>query len=429
MKVMSRLHTLMQSRFARNISILAGGTAFAQLVGLISLPFLTRIYTPEDFTILATYASILALLISIVCLRFEVAIPIPEELDDAVHLLVLSIISVISITLLTWFVVSVGETWINKQTNQRLEGYLWLLPIGVFFSGLYKALQYWVIREKVFSLVAKTRMTQAIASNTTQLALGFMGVTPFGLLFGQLLNSGAGCIRLIKYFIQEYKSILSQISVAKLKSVFGRYDRFPKYSTWEALTNSAGIQVPILIIATFTIGVEAGFLILAMRLLSMPMKLISKAVGQVYLAEAAEKYHKGELESFTRKTIVMLAKVGFFPLFLVCATAPLAIPFILGDGWQRTGVLISWMVPWFFIQFIASPISMSLHITNNQIIAMLLQVTGLVIRAGSVWVAGNYFNEWVGEVYAISSFVFYLLYLIVVIFLIKKNGKYQPVIK
>ncbi|WP_166421191.1 oligosaccharide flippase family protein [Pseudoalteromonas sp. Z1A8] len=421
--IIKKLRELRDIKFVRSIGILVGGTAFSQLLALIVLPLLTRIYTPEDFTILATYASLLAILTSIACLRFEIGIPIPEENESAIYLFFLSIISVIIISSLTFFIVAIGANWINSVTNNLLNGYLWLLPLGAFFSGSYNALQYWMTRDRAFSLIAKTRVKQALASSSVQLGAGWVGIMPLGLLLGHLLSSCAGIISLLNVFLKEFKSLSFKFKFSKLIDTLKTYDRFPKYSTWEALTNSAGAQVPILIIATYALGPEAGFLMLAMRLISAPMTLVGRAVGQVYLAEAAQKYHKGELRLFTTKTIVMLAKVGFIPLLLACVTAPTLVPIVFGSGWERTGVLISWMAPWFFIQFITSPVSMSLHITNNQHVAMMLQISGVLIRCISIWIAVNFFNEFVGEIYAISGFIFYLLYLGVVFFTVKDNSR------
>jgi len=55
--IIKKLRELRDIKFVRSIGILVGGTAFSQLLALIVLPLLTRIYTPEDFTILATYAN------------------------------------------------------------------------------------------------------------------------------------------------------------------------------------------------------------------------------------------------------------------------------------------------------------------------------------------------------------------------------------
>jgi O-antigen/teichoic acid export membrane protein len=424
-----KIKRLFEGGFARNVSVLVGGTAFSQLIGILALPILTRLYTPQDFTVLATYISILGLLLSISCLRFEIAIPLPKEQKDAIHLFALSIISLFCIVLLTIIAVTLGANVVNVLTNQLLEEYLWLLPLGVLFGGMYSTLSYWMIREKKFPLVARTRMTQAISGATTQIGSGYLGITPVGLLLGQVLNSGAGIFSFVKVFVKEYKPLLSKISLSKLTSLFKQYERFPKYSTWEALMNSAGIQIPILIIATLAIGAEAGFLMLAMRILSAPLGLIGNAVSQVYLSEAADKYDNGYLKDFTVKTILVLAKLGILPLFLAGILAPYVIPVVFGNAWQRTGVLISWMIPWFFMQFITSPVSMSLHVTGSQKLALLLQFSGLCIRGGSVYIAALYYNNFIGEVYALSGFVFYTIYLLIVLKVIDGHSKNKKEVK
>ena len=68
---------LPKNAFARGISLLVGGTAGAQLLTILAAPALTRQYGPEDFGLLAVYASLLALIGVISSLRYELAIPLP----------------------------------------------------------------------------------------------------------------------------------------------------------------------------------------------------------------------------------------------------------------------------------------------------------------------------------------------------------------
>ena len=416
-----RVKSLLKGGFVKNVGVLVGGTAFSQLIALIALPFLTRLYTPDDFGVLAVYTSLLSLISVIACLRFEIAIPLPKKEKDAAALFLLALISVFIVTSITVLGVILFSESLLRITEGKLIGYLWLIPIGVFLAGVYGALQYWATRNKAFPLVARTRMTQSLSGNIVQLGFGYMGIAPLGLLLGQLLNVGAGIFGLGRYILKQHLKQIRGISVKCLKSVLKRYDRFPKYSTWEALANSGAIQLPVILIAYYAIGAEAGFLMLAMRLLSAPMGLIGGAVAQVYLAEAAEHYHKGTLKYFTHKTILNLAKVGALPLLFAAITAPFLIPLIFGEEWHRTGVLISWMAPWFFMQFITSPVSMALHITNSQRLALLLQVFGLFFRVGSVVLAGLYFSSGIGEMYALSGAVFYGGYLLIILNIIKRD--------
>lgn len=418
-KVLNRF----KGRYIRNIGVLVGGTAFSQLIAILALPFLTRLYTPEDFGVLAVYTSILSIISVVACLRFEIAIPLPKKEKDAIALLFLAIISVIAVTLLTILGVSLFSDQILQATDYKLSGFLWLIPIGVFFAGIYSALQYWATRKKAFSLIAKTRMTQAISGNGTQLTFGFLNFGAIGLLLGQLLNVGAGIWGLLRYILKNHLQLLQAIKMRRLKAVAKRYDRFPKYSTWEAFANAGAIQIPIILIAYYAIDAEAGFIMLAMRLLSAPMRLIGGAVSQVYLAEGANHFHNGTLKQFTYKTIWNLAKVGSLPLLFAAITAPILIPFIFGEEWARAGTLISWMAPWFFMQFVTSPISMALHITGNQRVALVLQITGLLLRVGMVMLASLFFINSIGEIYALSGLLFYLLYLIIIIWILKDENE------
>jgi len=70
---------LPKNAFVRSVSVLVGGTAGAQILLVLAAPLLTRLYTPEDFGLLAVYASLLALIGVISSLRYELAIPLPED--------------------------------------------------------------------------------------------------------------------------------------------------------------------------------------------------------------------------------------------------------------------------------------------------------------------------------------------------------------
>lgn len=396
--------------------MLVGGTAIGQLIAIVALPILTRLYDPEAFSVLAVYVSVLSLISVVSCLCFEYAIPLPKIERIAAALCVLAIASVIFFTIITAAVVMFLPDFFNILTDNKISQFLWLLPMGVFAIGLYNALQYWSTRNKRFNLIAKTRITQSISGTFVKLSAGFFlsGWTG-GLVFGQLLAQGSGFLSLgISSLKNDFKTF-KRIKKRHLKLALKRYDKFPKFTTLEVFANTAGIQIPIILIAYYSVGAEAGYLMIAIQLLSAPMGMISGAVSQVYLVEAAEKFHEGELESFTKNTILNLLKIAILPVLLIAVISPFLMPYLLGEEWERTGVLISWMVPWFLMQFITSPVSTSLYITGNQKLAFWLQLSGLIIRVGFVFFASIFFNSYIAEFYAISGLIFYLIYLYVML--------------
>ena len=410
---------IQSSRFAKNASILAGGTVVAQLIGILALPLLTRLYSPDDFEVFATFVAILSVVSVIACLRLEIAIPVPKEDETGITLVVLSLLSTLCVSAITAVaVIAIPDVFV-RWTDESLRNYLWCLPLGVLFSGCFAAFQYWSTRKKAFKRVAKTRVVQSTSAIATQIACGLASITPLGLVLGQLLQSGSGALNLGKKFSQEARMTLVGLKTSDLKRVFSEYIRYPKYSTWEALTNTAAVHVSLILIAVNTVSAEAGYLFLIMKLLSAPMGLVGSSVAQVYLSEAPEKYYQGDLNRFTRKTALNLFKLGFFPLALVAFGAPFFVPIVFGQEWSRAGELMVWLAPMYLLQFTVSPISMALHITNSQKIALWLQIFGFFLRCGGVLCAIAFLDQWVVEAYAVLGWVFYCIYLVTVLVVVR----------
>lgn len=423
-KVNAKLNA--QGGFIKAVSILVGGTAIGQLIAILALPILTRLYDPQSFSVLAVYTSTMSLLTVIACMRLEIAIPLPKENRTAAALFVLAIISVLFFSLLSGLLLIVFSGIFNELTNYKLSQYLWLIPVGVFIIGIYNALQYWSTRKKKFKLISKTRITQSLSGTSVKLSAGyFLGATTTGLIFGQLLAQGAGFLSLFLSLIRNDWQTFKNLKLIHLRVVLRRYKKFPKYSTLEAFMNAGSYHLPILLIAYYAAEAEAGYLMISIQLLLIPMSLFGSAISQVYLVEGASKFHQNELKKFTYDTILNLVKIIFFPLLFVAIFSPFLIPYLLGQDWSRTGILISWMVPWFFMQFISSPVSMLLHITGNQKIALILQFFGLVLRVGGILLAVKFINKYLGEVYAISGLLFYVIYLFVVLYVISKSENYK----
>ena len=89
----AQIAAIRQNGFVRSAGILVGGTAGAQALTVLALPLLTRIYSPEEFSLLAIYVAMLTMLSVVACLRLEIAIPLPDNDNEAANLLGLALLS------------------------------------------------------------------------------------------------------------------------------------------------------------------------------------------------------------------------------------------------------------------------------------------------------------------------------------------------
>lgn len=374
---------LPKNAFARGVSVLVGGTASAQILLVLAAPILTRLYTPEDFGLLAVYASLLALIGVISSLRYERAIPLPEDNVEAANVAVLSLLLVgISTALTAVLVLMLGTSIAELFGVPVLANYLWLLPAGVLLSGAYSVFTYWSVRTKRFSAVAQTKLTQAIATLAIQLTTFKLG--GIGLLLGQAVGHGVGTMRLARSALM--MSVFKQISWGGVWRVASRYRQFPVFSTWGGFMNTASMRLPIVVISGVFSPSVAGLLSIAERVLQMPASLIGVAISQVFLSSAPDANRQNELKFLTENVSSNLIHIGMPPALLIFLAGPELFSFVFGENWRLAGEFARWMTPWLYFQFISSPLSMIFSVTEKMGQSLAWQIILFVANSFAIFV-------------------------------------------
>lgn len=396
-----------KSSLFRDAIQLVIGTLGGRLLLLASLPILTRLYEPDDFKLLAVFLALISSISVAACMRFEVAIPLAEDDDDAINLLNLALLSAtITSTIILIFSISAPATLALWIGTPDIAPYLWLVAAGVFFGTSFTVLQYWATRMRRFSVIARVRFSQAATGAVAMLGMGWLGIVPIGLLVGNLLALCAGVGTLTAHSFRIDREHFTKINRNRIRNILSKYWRFPVFSTPEALTNILSIQIPILIFAAYS-GADAGQLYLAIQAVAVPMTLLGASIGQVYASRAAEELSNGSLNQFTGMMMRRLFFVGLVPMVLVLLLGPKLFPIIFGSEWQRAGVIAAWIAPWMLIQLIASPVALVMALLGYQKEMLILSLSGAVIRIGVVVIASQIAPALMLEAYAVSSTAFF----------------------
>src|SRR5699024_12138423 len=102
------LKSLLKSKFAKNVTMIASGAVGAQAITLLLSPLVTRIYGPGAFGVLGTFMSLAKVIIPVAALTYPVAIVLPKNDINAKKIMKFSVylnlvVSVISILILECF--------------------------------------------------------------------------------------------------------------------------------------------------------------------------------------------------------------------------------------------------------------------------------------------------------------------------------------
>ena len=188
-KVKNKILELKSSEYVRNVATLATGTTIAQLISVGTAPILYRIYSKEDYGTLGTYVAIVGVIGVFSTLRYNEAIMLEEDDQDAKKVLWLNRYINIIFTLLTIIIVLIGSGFISHYLNNlELKKWLYFIPISIFFSGQNEIFKVWANRKKEYKLLTINSMLNAVLIPIISISLGIFLNSAAGLFIGLLLS-------------------------------------------------------------------------------------------------------------------------------------------------------------------------------------------------------------------------------------------------
>ncbi|MGF1557790.1 MAG: lipopolysaccharide biosynthesis protein [Flavobacteriaceae bacterium] len=382
-----------KSDFSKNILTLMTGTAVAQAIPLAMAPILTRLYTPDDFGILAIYMSLATVITVIVSFKYEVAIIIPEKDEDSANLTILSIgiatcISLLLLVCVLFFNEDIADLLTDNDENvAELAKWLYFIPLSVFLMGIFNALSFWYNRKMDFKKMATSKVANSVGNIGGQVVLGAAKITPQGLLIGFVIGRLIAVWYLLRLFLKHKEPVFGKVSRTGMIAMMKRYQRFPAYTLPAEAINVISNQLPIMVIGKFFGGGVLGNYALVERILSAPISLLGRSVLDVFKQKASEDYiQQGNCESIFVKTFKTLALLSLLPTLLLFFLSPYVFSFVFGKEWQMAGDFTQILAVLFFFKFISSPLSYMFNIAEKQHLDMLWQIGLFIVTIISFYI-------------------------------------------
>ena len=405
-----------KSEFSRNVLTLMTGTTVSQTIPIAISPILTRIYTPDDFGVLALFFAITSIFGYIATARYDMAVMLPEEDDDALNIVILGFIlsSIISFILFI-FVYLFNHQICVLLNNFSIAPWLYFVPIVVFFMGTFNMLNIYNTRLKNYRTIAKANIHKSLVMSGTQLLIGVVKTGASGLILGEGLARIAANMRLFKNATKD-KDLKTIISKQKMIFLAKKYIKFPKFSLFASLVSVSSIQLANIIISSLFGATVLGFYYFSQRMLGVPISLISSAVGQVFFQQAsAEKTETGKATLSYNATLKKMLIIGI-PIFTVLFFIVEDIfAFVFGEEWRIAGKYTQIILPLFFIRFVAMPLMFIAPLFEKQKIELVFQFV-LFILYMSILFISNYLKLSFENYLIINTFVigaYYIGYMFV----------------
>lgn len=348
----------------RNALMIVGGNGAGHLAILLAAPVLSRLYSPEQFGTYGAFTAVLLMVASVACLRFELAIPVPESDDEGARLATVALVSA--------GVVGLAAGLVAHLTHWAPGGDAGLRPwagpalgLGVIALGAYQAATNWAVRSRHYKVLATSRLTRSIGQVVAQVGLGALGAASTGLALGHVVGSFSGMARLSSLIVRAILLVRPRLS--ELLATARRFGRFPLYSVPSGLLNSAGNQLPLLIVIG-AYGLEVGgAFAFAQRIVAAPLTVVSQAIGQVFVGEVRRLLasDRQRAAALYLGTIGRMAALATVPAALLAVLAAPGFRLAFGDQWESSGRIVSVLAPMLLAQFAVLPVSSVLNLLGR----------------------------------------------------------------
>ncbi len=147
-----------------------------------------------------------------------------------------------------------------------------------------------------------------------------------------------------------------------------RYRKFPLLALPATFLNTAGLEVPLLLISAAYGDVKAGLLGLTARVISGPLTIVGQAAYTVFTGEssAAIRDPQGTMGRSVRRSAHRLLLVGLLPAAVLMVVGPELFSLVFGPEWSEAGEYARLLAPAYLAQFAIVPVSATLFILERQ---------------------------------------------------------------
>jgi O-antigen/teichoic acid export membrane protein len=295
----------------------------------------------------------------------------------------------------------------SNEIFGTLGVWIWLLPVSVMVTALVHSVNFYCNRVGEFRYLA---IMPAVMSTTTvslSLLFGYWQWGANGLLTSYFAGHAIVALGAIWMLVR------LKINAGSLKSwrvLFRRHRKFVFFTLPARFVGEFNHQVPIYALGYLGTGVAVGFFTRARTLVTLPISLVARAVGQVYRQKGSEDYRStNSCRVVFRKTLFGLVLLAAPSIGLLAFFGPALFLLVLGPNWRGAGEIAQILAPMLFLRMITAPLSSTLFFTGNQVLDFYKE-----LGSSLVLILGLFF----------AVFLSRDAYLVVAVFSITMSAKY-----
>lgn len=374
------IRSILKNDFVRNVLTLLSWNSLAQVITLVSIPILTRIYTPEEFGLVALFIGMVNVFAVASNGQYDLAIVLPKRNGQAFHLLVGSVFLALIFSIITLFIVVVFFDRLSGIFEVDVyKKIIWLLPLAVFLVASHKSLTSWYNRSRAYRLIGANRLIQNSGQTGVRLGRNFFSNGHWGLVVGffagEVISWGVMVIQILK---KEFWR-LKYLSIKSIIKSFREYLNFPLFLMPMGILNTFSTYLLVFALSLVTSSTMVGHYERAWRVINFPLSLISSSFGSVFYEKMNRTSSRRKFYLFSYFGNLFLALLILFPIAI---WGEAIFTFVLGTEWSIAGKIARYILPLTVFGFATQCVSTIFSVVKKNQILLIWQIVYLGLAIG-----------------------------------------------
>ncbi|HDC5749596.1 TPA: type 8 capsular polysaccharide synthesis protein Cap8K [Staphylococcus aureus] len=351
------------------LMILSSG--IAQVILIITTPIITRLYSPTEFGEFTIFSNIAMILIPIINARYDLLI-VNTKNDRSAN--ILSQISFLISLLILLLLIPIFAISAWLYPNFILD-FIFII-IMLFLVSLTNIFTNYLNKERKYKVLSLINVFRAGSMALLQIIFGLLALGSLGLIIGFSLSYIAGITLGYKTFKKHFNIVRDK---EETKALFLENKNQLVYSTPSILLNSLSFSVVVFFIGILYTNTEVGIYGMAIRVLGIPVTIISLGLSKIFMQQANDYYiEHGNFRNLLLKfssILVIVSIILYVPLYLFSEEL---VNILLGHSWVDAITVIKIVIPLFVIRLIVSTVSLSVIVLQKQQLELILQALFLI---------------------------------------------------
>ncbi|MCG5175160.1 type 8 capsular polysaccharide synthesis protein Cap8K [Staphylococcus aureus] len=399
------------------LMILSSG--IAQVILIITTPIITRLYSPTEFGEFTIFSNIAMILIPIINARYDLLI-VNTKNDRSAN--ILSQISFLISLLILLILIPIFAISACLYPN-FISDFIFII-IMLFLVSLTNIFTNYLNKERKYKVLSLINVFRAGSMALLQIIFGLLALGSLGLIIGFSLSYIAGITLGYKTFKKHFNIVRDK---EETKALFLENKNQLVYSTPSILLNSLSFSVVVFFIGILYTNTEVGIYGMAIRVLGIPVTIISLGLSKIFMQQANDYYiEHGNFRNLLLKfssILVIVSIILYVPLYLFSEEL---VNILLGHSWVDAITVIKIVIPLFVIRLIVSTVSLSVIVLQKQQLELILQALFL-IGTTATFVISKMLNLTFLNFVSINTIVLIVSYMIffIALYYFAKNKQFK----